>query len=150
MKIVLQKVKCASVGVGGQTVGDIAHGFLLLVGISHDDTESDVDWITKKIITLRLFSETTDTFMEKNIQEVGGSVLVVSQFTLYGDCRKGTRPSFSDAARPEEAEVLYQLFVQKLRDAGLSVATGVFQAHMDVSLVNDGPITLVLDSKKNP
>lgn len=148
MKIVLQKVKSSEVKVENKTVGQIGHGFLLLLGITHDDTESSADWLLEKVLKLRLFSAPgSDSFMEKNIVEAAGSVLVVSQFTLYGDCRKGTKPSFTDAARPEQAEKLYTYFVEKLRGTGMTVATGIFGAHMEVSLVNDGPITLLIDSK---
>ncbi len=148
MKIVLQKVKSAEVQVHQETVGSIAHGFLLFLGITHNDTESSADWLIEKILKLRLFSDPgTDTFMEKNIVEAKGSILLVSQFTLYGDCRKGTKPSFTDAARPEQAETLYTYFIKKLRDTGTMVETGIFGEHMEVSLVNDGPITLIIDSK---
>ncbi|OGH67122.1 MAG: D-tyrosyl-tRNA(Tyr) deacylase [Candidatus Magasanikbacteria bacterium RIFCSPHIGHO2_02_FULL_41_13] len=148
MKVVLQKVRSSEVKVENKTVGQIGHGFLLLLGVTHEDTESSADWLVEKILKLRLFSDPgSDSFMEKNIVEVGGSLLVVSQFTLYGDCRKGTKPSFTDAARPEQAEKLYNYFVEKLRSTQIKVETGIFAAHMEVSLVNDGPITLLLDSK---
>ncbi len=148
MKIVLQKVQSSEVKVENKTVGHIGHGFLLLLGVAHEDTESSADWLVEKILKLRLFSDPgSDSFMEKNIVEAGGEVLLVSQFTLYGDCKKGTRPSFTDAARPEQAQKLYLYFEEKLRASGIVVATGVFGAHMEVSLVNDGPITLIIDSK---
>lgn len=148
MKIVLQKVKSAQVSVDQKTVGSIALGFLLFLGVTHSDTELSADYLIEKILKLRLFSDPgSDSFMEKNIVEAGGSLLVVSQFTLYGDCKKGTRPSFTDAARPEQAEKLYNYFVEKLRFTGIKVETGIFAAHMEVSLVNDGPITLLLESK---
>lgn len=147
MRIILQKVKTASVTTHEKVVGKIQHGFVLLVGITHTDTEKEIQWMSEKILKLRLFeaSEESETFMEKNIEEVHGQLLVVSQFTLYGDMRKGTRPSFTDAAPPEVAEPLYEKFVQTLRNAGMQVETGIFGAHMEVSLVNDGPITLILE-----
>ena len=149
MRVVIQKVKSASVVVDGKTVGEISHGFLLLLGVTHEDTEKNADWLAEKILKLRLFSsEGSDSFMESNIQEAAGGILVVSQFTLYGDCKKGTRPSFTAAARPEQAEELYNYFVSKLKESGLKVETGVFAAHMDVELTNDGPITLVVDSDR--
>lgn len=148
MKILLQKVKSSEVKVENKTVGQIGHGFLLFVGITHEDTEASVNWLVEKILKLRLFSDPgTDSFMEKNITDVQGEILVVSQFTLYGDCNKGTRPSFSEAARPEQAEKLYNYFVEKLSATGITVASGIFGAHMEVLLVNDGPITLIIDSK---
>lgn len=148
MKIVLQKVKQASVIVNQKTVGEIAHGFVLLLGITHDDTKKDAEYLVEKICKLRLFADNgSTTFMEKNILEVGGSVLVVSQFTLYGDCSKGTRPSFTDAARPEVARPLYEYAVQLFSGKGIKVQTGQFGEHMELSLSNDGPITLVIDSK---
>ena len=148
MKIVLQKVKSAQVQVDEKTVGHIGHGFLLFLGVTHEDNEAAANWLIEKVLKLRLFSdEGSDSFMEKNITEVSGSILVVSQFTLYGDCRKGTRPGFTDAARPEQAEKLYNYFVEKLQNTGISVETGIFGAHMEVSLLNDGPITLILESK---
>lgn len=148
MKIVLQKVKQANVTINQKTVGNIAHGFVLLLGITHIDTQKDAQYLVEKILKLRLFAdEGSDSFMEKNIVEAGGSVLVVSQFTLYGDCTKGTRPSFTDAARPEIARPLYEYFVSEFRSKGVSTETGEFGEHMEVTLVNDGPITLVLESK---
>ncbi len=153
MKIVLQKVKQASVQANNQTVGHIGHGFLLFVGITHDDSIEDTTWLVEKILKLRLFAdplrpeEERTSFMEKNICEVGGEVLIVSQFTLYGDCKKGTRPSFTEAAKPEIAENLYNLFVQRVKEKGVKVETGIFGAHMQVNLLNDGPITLIIDSK---
>ena len=148
MKIVLQKVQSSEVKVENKTVGQIGHGFLLFLAVAHEDNESSADWLIEKILKLRLFSDAgSDSFMEKNIVEAGGEILVVSQFTLYGDCRKGTRPSFTASARPEHAEKLYNYFVEQLRETGITVATGIFAAHMEVSLLNDGPITLLLESK---
>lgn len=148
MKILLQKVKSANVLVDQKTVGSIAHGFLLFLGITHSDSEASADYLIEKILKLRLFSDPgSDSFMEKNIVEVAGEILLVSQFTLYGDCKKGTRPSFTDAARPEQAEKLYNYCIEKFRAHNIKVETGIFAAHMEVSLINDGPITLVIDSK---
>ncbi len=148
MRIVVQRVTSASVSVDSKTVGEIAGGLLVLLGITNGDTEKDADWLVEKLLKLRLFpeSEASDSFMEKNVVEIGGSMLVVSQFTLYGDARKGTKPSFTDAARPDVAEPLCRYFVEKVGNAGLPLATGVFGAHMMVSLVNDGPVTLIIDS----
>jgi D-tyrosyl-tRNA(Tyr) deacylase len=129
-------------------VGSISHGFLLLLGVTHTDTEKDADWLSEKVLNLRLFEKDgSNSFMEQNIKDVSGSILVISQFTVYGDCRKGTRPSFTDSARPEQAEKLYNYFVGKLKESGLKVETGIFAAHMEVELVNDGPVTLLVDSQ---
>lgn len=147
MKIVLQKVKKAHVEIHNKIVGEIADGFCLLVGVTHEDTEADADKLIEKILKLRLFAEAgSDTFMEKNIVDARGGILVVSNFTLYGNCKKGTRPSFTDAARPEHAEKIYDYFVQTLIDTGMQVASGQFGDHMEVELVNDGPITMILES----
>jgi D-aminoacyl-tRNA deacylase len=147
MKIILQKVKRAHVEVAGEIVGEIADGFVLLLGIAHGDTEADAEKLVNKILKLRLFSDPgSDTFMERNIVEENGGILVISQFTLYGDCSKGTRPSFTAAARPEEAKPLYAYVLNALREkSGLRVEAGEFGEHMEVMLVNDGPITLVLE-----
>jgi D-aminoacyl-tRNA deacylase len=146
MRVVLQKVKNSSVKVKQETVGEISHGFLLLLGITHEDTEKQADWLVEKILKLRLFSDNnSDSFMDKNIEEVGGSILVVSQFTLYGECKKGTRPSFTKASRSDHAEPLYNYFVKKLEESGIKTEIGVFGAKMDVELVNNGPITLILE-----
>ncbi len=146
MKILLQKVTQAQVRINEKIVAQIGHGFLLLVGITHNDTQTQADKLIDKILKLRLFSDPgSTTFMEKNIIEASGSVLAVSQFTLYGDCRKGTRPSFTEAARPEVAKPLYDYVVTTLQQKGLPVQSGVFGEHMQVSLTNDGPITLVLE-----
>lgn len=149
MRIVLQKVKQAFVRINDAVVGSINHGFLLLLGITHEDSEKDADWLVEKILKLRLFSdEASESFMDKNITDAGGSLLVVSQFTLYGDCKKGTKPSFTDAAKPEEANRLYEYVVQKCRASGIKTETGRFGSYMDVSLINDGPVTLILDTKQ--
>lgn len=147
MKIVLQKVQRAHVDIDGKTVGEIAEGYLVLLGITHGDTEADADKLIEKVLKLRLFSDPgSNSFMERNIVDEGGALLVISQFTLYGDCKKGTRPSFSDAARPEQAKPLYRYFVNKLIDMGIPTQMGEFGEHMEVSLINDGPITLILES----
>lgn len=147
MRVLLQRVKQANVTVENTIVGTIAQGFLILLGITQTDTTKEADWMVEKILKLRLFADgETESFMEKNIQEVNGEILVVSQFTLYGDCRKGTRPSFTEAARPQQAQPLYEYFVNEMKKKGIRVQTGIFGAHMQVELVNDGPVTLILDS----
>ncbi|MEY3458482.1 MAG: hypothetical protein RL215_1639 [Planctomycetota bacterium] len=147
MRAVIQRVSEASVTVDGVVVGRIGRGFLVLLGITHSDTNEDVLWIAQKIAGLRVF-EDADGKMNLGLSDVGGGVLLVSQFTLYGDCRKGRRPSFVEAARPEAAVPLYEAVVAELRGQGLVVETGTFQAHMDVRLLNDGPVTLLLDSQR--
>jgi D-tyrosyl-tRNA(Tyr) deacylase len=144
MRVVLQRVSRASVTIDGRTTGAVERGFCLLVGFSHGDTEAAVDWMAEKVAGLRLFSDDGGK-MNLGIDEVGGAVLVVSQFTLYGDTAKGRRPSFIDAARPEQAIPLYQRFVDALRGRGLAVATGEFGADMLVEIHNDGPVTLILE-----
>lgn len=145
MRVVVQRSKEASVTVAEETVGAIRHGLVLLVGITHDDTEKQVNAVAEKIAHLRIF-EDEDGKMNRSVLEVGGQILSVSQFTLYGDCRKGRRPNFMNAARPEHAEPLYELFNEALRAKGLHVETGRFGAMMDVRLVNDGPVTLIVES----
>lgn len=147
MRVILQRSKQASVTVGGARVGAIDSGFVLLVGITHGDTEQDATYVANKIAVLRLF-EDGEGKMNLSIQEAGGSILSISQFTLYGDVRKGRRPSFTAAARPEVAEPLWLKFNDELRACGLSVETGVFGAMMDVELVNDGPVTMIIESKE--
>ncbi|MBT5019798.1 MAG: D-tyrosyl-tRNA(Tyr) deacylase [Planctomicrobium sp.] len=147
MRAVVQRVSSASVTVDEQIVGQIEKGFVVLLGITGSDTEADVNFLANKIIGLRVF-EDADEKMNCSIVDVGGSLLVISQFTLFGDCRKGRRPSFNEAARPEKAKPLYESFVSELRAQGVPTETGTFQAHMDVALVNDGPVTLLLDSQK--
>lgn len=146
MKVVLQRVSEARVRVKGETVGEIGRGLLLLVGIGQEDGEDDVAWMADKVAGLRIF-EDEEGKMNLSVKEAGGEILSVSQFTLYGDCRKGRRPNFMAAAKPETANMLYERFNALLREAGFRVDTGVFGAMMDVSLVNDGPVTLILDSK---
>ena len=144
MRIVLQRVARARVTVDGRVTGEIGAGLLLLVGFTHDDTEEKLAWMADKVCGLRIFGD-DEGKMNRSVQEIGGGVLVVSQFTLYGDTRKGKRPSFIDAARPETAIPLYERFVALLRATELPVETGEFGAMMDVELLNDGPVTLVLD-----
>jgi D-tyrosyl-tRNA(Tyr) deacylase len=144
MRVVLQRVSRASVTIDGRTAGAIGRGFCLLVGLTHGDTEATVDWMAEKVAGLRLFSD-PEGKMNLGLDEVGGGVLVISQFTLYGDAAKGRRPSFVGAARPEQAIPLYQRFVAALRGRGLEVATGEFGASMQVEIHNDGPVTLILE-----
>lgn len=144
MKVVLQRVSRASVSVDGAIVGSIGVGFAVLVGFTHGDGVAQVQWMADKVVGLRLFQD-DEGKMNLDLAEVGGSLLVVSQFTLYGNARKGRRPSFIDAAAPEEATALYEQFVDALRASGVHVETGSFGAMMDVELVNDGPVTLILD-----
>jgi D-tyrosyl-tRNA(Tyr) deacylase len=147
MRAVVQRVSRAEVRVEGAVTGRIARGFMVLLGAADDDRDEDVAWMAEKIAGLRVFPD-EDGQMNKALAEVGGAVLVVSQFTLLGDCRKGRRPSFVKAAQPELAEPLYEKLVAQLRAVGLPVETGKFRAMMDVELVNDGPVTLLLDSKR--
>ncbi|CAG7655190.1 D-aminoacyl-tRNA deacylase [Paenibacillus allorhizosphaerae] len=147
MRVVIQRSKAAQVTVEGETVGRIDHGLVLLVGVSHEDTEQDAKYVAEKVAGLRIF-EDEDGKMNRSVLETGGQVLSISQFTLYGDCRKGKRPNFMAAARPEHAEPLYDRFNGMLRELGLQVETGRFGAMMDVSLVNDGPVTLIVESKQ--
>lgn len=146
MKLVIQRCKRASVEVDGQVVGRIDAGLTVLVGVTGDDTEKDAQYLADKTAGLRIF-EDGDGRMNYSVQDIGGAVLSVSQFTLYGDCRKGRRPNFMAAARPEPALALYEAFNEALRAKGLTVETGTFGAMMDVSLVNWGPVTLIVDSR---
>jgi D-tyrosyl-tRNA(Tyr) deacylase len=145
MRAVVQRVARARVVIDDQTVGEVGRGLLVLLGVTHDDTAETAAWLADKIVGLRIFND-ADGKMNLAVGDVGGGVLVVSQFTLYGDCRKGRRPSFIDAARPEVAIPLYEAFVNAVKALGVSVATGRFGAMMQVELVNDGPVTLILDS----
>jgi D-tyrosyl-tRNA(Tyr) deacylase len=145
VRLVLQRVKEARVDVDGKTVGSISNGLLILLGVASTDTRKDVDYLADKVINLRIFPD-AERRMNRSILEVGGSLLVVSQFTLYGDCNKGRRPSFDQAAPPEQARALYEYFIERLTSRNIIVQTGVFQAEMQVHLVNDGPVTFVLDS----
>lgn len=146
MKVVLQRSGPASVKVDGEITGKIEKGYVLLVGITHDDTEEDLDYAVDKIANMRLW-EDEEGKMNLPISSVGGSILSVSQFTLYAETKRGRRPSFIGAAKPEMARPMWEQFNQKLRDKGLEVETGIFGAMMDVSLVNDGPVTIILDTK---
>ena len=141
----MQRVSSARAEVDGEAVGAIDGGFLVLLGVARGDGEGEAVWLAEKVAGLRVFEDEAGK-MNLSLQDTGGSVLVVSQFTLLGDCRRGRRPSFTEAAPPEEADRLYQVFVKRLREVGLKVETGVFQAHMAVSLVNDGPVTLVVET----
>ncbi|MGD0438034.1 MAG: D-aminoacyl-tRNA deacylase [Bryobacteraceae bacterium] len=148
MRVVLQRVKQARVDVGGETVGAIGVGLLVFVGITHTDSQQDADYLADRILHLRIFPD-QERRMNRSILEAEGALLVVSQFTLYGNCKKGRRPSFDQAAPPEQARLLYEYFVQRLRLSDRPVETGVFQAEMEVHLVNDGPVTFSLDSANN-
>lgn len=144
MRVLLQRVARAEVRVGEQVTGRIGRGLVLLVGFTHSDGEEQVAWMADKVVGLRIFPDEDDK-MNRSIAEANGAFLVVSQFTLYGDSVKGRRPSFIEAARPEQAVPLYERFIARLRDSGLSVETGTFGASMQVELVNDGPVTLWLE-----
>ena len=146
MKAVVQRVSRACVKVDNQTVGEIGAGLLVLLGVGKDDAEADADWMVNKLIALRIFPDDAKN-MNRSVTDISGGILVVSQFTLYGDARKGTRPSFTDAMPPADAEQFYNGFMAKLRAAtSLKIAEGRFAAMMDVELVNDGPVTIILDS----
>ena len=147
MRAVVQRVNAASVEVDGRILGEVGKGLLVLVGVEEGDREADADYIADKTAGLRIFNDDEDK-MNLSVTDVGGGILLISQFTLHGDCRQGRRPSFIAAARPETAIPLYEGVAKRLRAAGLPVATGEFGAHMHVSLVNDGPVTVLLDSKK--
>ena len=147
MRAVIQKVKNANVKVNGDTVGEIQKGFLIFLGIEAGDTQSDLAYIVGKISKIRIFEDADDK-MNLSIKDVGGEVLSISQFTLLGDARKGNRPSFTGAEKPEKAKEIYLKFNEELRKEGIKVAEGIFQADMEVSLVNDGPVTILLDSRK--
>jgi D-tyrosyl-tRNA(Tyr) deacylase len=144
MRVVLQRVTQSQVMVDGQVIGKIGRGLNLLVGIAATDTDAELDWMAQKCLTLRVFP-TEDSSFDQSVQDMGGELLVISQFTLYGDCRKGRRPSFDQAASPQQAEQLYDAFVEKLRQSGLTVETGQFGAMMQVDIANDGPVTLLLE-----
>ena len=146
MKVVLQRVKKGSVTAEGNIAGKVGRGFVLLVGITHEDTEADAKYLAEKIVNLRVFEDEQQK-MNLSLQDIGGDILSVSQFTLYGDCRKGRRPNFMAAAKPDYAETLYDYFNSCLRELGVHVETGIFGAMMDVEIQNDGPVTLILESK---
>jgi D-tyrosyl-tRNA(Tyr) deacylase len=145
MRIVLQRVKKARVEVGETITGSIGLGLLVLLGIARTDSNKDADYLVDKIVNLRIFPDAAGK-MNRSVREAGGSLLVVSQFTLYGDCRKGRRPSFDLAAAPAQAEALYRYFLEQARKTGIPVETGTFQAMMQVHLVNDGPVTIICES----
>jgi D-tyrosyl-tRNA(Tyr) deacylase len=145
MRVLLQRVTEAHVTVAGATVGNIGPGLLVLLGVEQSDTPHDAAYLANKVVDMRIFNDENGK-MNRNIAEAGGSILVISQFTLYGDCRKGRRPSFDRAAAPELARELYEHFIQLIRSRKVSVETGVFQASMLVHLVNDGPVTILCDS----
>ncbi|MDR7073623.1 D-aminoacyl-tRNA deacylase [Fictibacillus barbaricus] len=146
MKVVLQRSKRAAVTVDSEVTGEIDKGLMLLVGVTHDDTEKDADYLAEKIINLRIF-EDEEQKLNLSLKDTEGSILSISQFTLYGDTKKGRRPNFMQAAKPEQAKEIYDYFNDKLKSLGVNVQTGVFGAMMDVTFTNDGPVTLILDSK---
>ena len=147
MRAVVQRVSRAQVAINGEITGQIGPGLLVLLGVGRNDTEEDAKYLAAKIVGLRVF-EDAEGKMNRNVQEAGGSVLAVSQFTLYGDVRRGKRPSFDAAATPEKARQLYEFFVEQIRAAGLRCDTGRFQEKMQVELANEGPVTILLDSEK--
>ena len=147
MRAVIQRASEASVTVDQKITGAIGQGLVVLLGVGKNDTEKDVTYLAEKIANLRIFADDHD-LMNKSLLDVGGAMLIISQFTLHGDCRKGRRPSWNSAAPPELAENLYNLFIHKVANLGITTASGVFQAMMKVSLVNDGPVTIMLDSEK--
>ncbi len=147
MRAVIQRASRASVRVDGRVTGAIGVGLVVLLGVRQGDTEKDADYLLEKTLGLRIFPDDQGK-MNRNVSEAGGGLLVISQFTLFGDCRRGRRPSFDEAAGPETARNLYEYFVARARERGVAVGAGVFQAHMDVELVNDGPVTILLDSTK--
>ena len=148
MRAVVQKVTHSKVTVENEITGEIGQGLMVLLGVTHDDTEADAAYMAEKIANLRIF-EDADEKLNLSVKDIGGAVLSVSQFTLYGDCRKGRRPSFTEAARPDAANALYEQFNAFLQAEGVPVQTGRFQTHMLVELTNDGPVTVLLDSRKN-
>ncbi len=147
MRAVLQRVSRGRVTVAGEVVGEIGPGYVVLLGVAREDDAAAADYMAEKIAGLRVF-EDEDGKMNRSIQEAGGAILAISQFTLYGDVRRGRRPGFDRAGRPEQAEPLYERFVERLRSMGIRVETGRFQTHMEVELVNDGPVTILVDSEK--
>lgn len=147
MRAVVQRVSQGRVTVAGEVVGQIGKGYVILLGVAKEDTETEADYMAEKVAGLRVFEDENGK-MNLSIQEAGGAVLAVSQFTLYGDVRRGRRPGFDRAGRPGQAEPLYERFVARLREQGLQVETGRFQTHMEVALVNDGPVTILIDSEK--
>ncbi|OOC42068.1 D-aminoacyl-tRNA deacylase [Thermosipho sp. 1074] len=147
MRAVIQRVNNANVEVESKIIGKIKKGILVFVGIGKEDTEKDADYLVEKILNLRIFDD-KEGKMNLSLLDIKGEILIVSQFTLYGDCRRGRRPSYSNSAPPQDAEILYNYFVEKVKKYNIKVETGKFKAHMSVKLENDGPVTLLLDSKK--
>ena len=147
MRVVVQRVINSSVEVDNKIVGKSDKGLMLLVGFTEGDSSKEIDWMVDKVINLRIFQDENDK-MNLSVKDVNGEILVISQFTLYGDCRKGRRPNFMNALGGNEAEILYNKFVEMLKETGIKIETGVFGAHMDVSIQNDGPVTILLESKK--
>ncbi len=147
MRAVIQRVSQGDVKVDGRIVGEIGNGLLVFLGVGKEDTEEDIDYLTNKILNLRIFEDENEK-MNLSLLDIKGELLVVSQFTLYGDVRKGRRPSFTDSASPDEAEKMYNQFIKKCKAEDINVEKGCFGAQMDVSLINDGPVTILLDSKK--
>ena len=145
MKILIQRVKQASVTVENKKIGQIGSGLLVFLGITHQDSEKDIDFLVNKMVNLRLFASEKSGF-DHSAVDLNKEILIVSQFTLYADCKKGRRPDFNDSAKPEIAEILYQKFVGKTRQTGLKIATGQFKTHMEIELINDGPVTMILES----
>jgi D-tyrosyl-tRNA(Tyr) deacylase len=148
MRAVIQRVSRASVSVDGEQFGAISTGLVALIGICATDGNKDVDWLAEKIINLRIFPDDTGK-MNRSLADIGGEMLIVSQFTLYGDCRKGRRPGYSNAASPDKAEPLYQRFIKQVDQQNIKTASGKFQAMMEVTIINDGPVTLLVDSDKS-
>ncbi len=148
MRVILQRVSKALVSIEGANYSQIDQGLLILLGITHEDSQLDIDWMVQKIISLRIFSD-DEGKMNLSVQVVNGEVLVVSQFTLFASTKKGNRPSFVNSAKPESALFLYEKFVETLKSSGVKVQTGIFGANMQIELINDGPVTLMLDSKNN-
>ncbi len=146
MRAVIQRVKQARVAVANHTVGEIGRGLLTFLGVGREDTREDADYLADKVVNLRIF-EDSEGKLNFSLKDIGGEILIVSQFTLYADCRKGRRPSFSLAAEPDLARKLYQYFTSKVKSQGVKVALGEFQAKMEVELINEGPVTILLDSK---
>ena len=147
MRTVVQRVNRAQVSIDGTITGSIAAGLVVFVGIRAEDSKKDLQWLAEKIVHLRIFEDDSGK-MNNSLTDIEGEMLIISQFTLYGDCRKGRRPGFSSAAPPQIAEPLYQQFILEVKEKGIKVATGTFQADMQIELINDGPVTLLLDSEK--
>lgn len=148
MRGVIQRVSSASVSIGGDIAGKIEKGIVIFLGIRTGDNRDDLKWLAEKVVNLRIFEDHQGK-MNRSLKDINGQMLIISQFTLYGDCRKGRRPGFSRAAPPQTAEPLYEDFIQEIKERGITTASGTFQADMQVELVNDGPVTLLLDSEKN-